>query len=119
MNVSDIAQWFVILSAIGGFWLAFRKNGSERLSLYGIGSNNLAQANEIQGQTIFKLTKEVQELKMVNSGFISRLEVLERKKYRITIEFEIGDPPQMGAVNIEPIIDEPVTRPMMKKSKPK
>jgi hypothetical protein len=82
MNVSDIAQWFVILSAIGGFWLAFRKNGSERLSLYGIGSNNLAQANEIQGQTIFKLTKEVQELKMVNSGFISRLEVLERKKYR-------------------------------------
>lgn len=111
-NASDIAQWLTIAIAIGYFWIALRNQGSERHSKYGIGDKSMAEANAIQGDRILELTKEVKDLK---TEFAGRLNVLERKKFRITMDFEIGDPPKMGVVLIEPIIDTEKTRPSMKK----
>jgi hypothetical protein len=81
-------------------WLASRKAPVERQSLeastaaqYAVAAKNKAEENE-------RLESEIQSL-------THRLEVVEKKKYRIIMEFTIGDPPEMGKVTIEPLIDIP------------
>jgi hypothetical protein len=81
-------------------WLALRKAPSERSSLNGSAVKYYAEAAQIKAEENVKLEREVAEL-------AARLEIVERKKYRIVMEFTIGDPPEMGKVLIEPIVPEP------------
>lgn len=105
----DLLQWIVNL-ILGGLvvYLSFRKAPAERRSLNGDATKSYAEAARLKGEENLKLENEISELE-------KRLEIVERKKYRIVMEFEIGDPPAIGVVKIEPIVPvEPITRPRKK-----
>jgi hypothetical protein len=102
MNTSDILQWlstFVIAAFLA--YLAFKKAPAERNSLNGTASKSYAEAANITMEMYRKSSEEVKCLE-------ARLELLEKKSYRITIEFTIGEPPTVGVVKIEPYIPEDV-----------
>jgi hypothetical protein len=82
-------------------WVALRKAPSERATLDATTAAQYAQAAKIKGEENANLQKEVEDL-------AQRLELVERKKYRIVMEFTIGDPPELGKVVIEPIIPEEI-----------
>jgi hypothetical protein len=113
MATSDILQWlstFVIACVLA--YLAFRKAAPERSALEATTAAQYAQAAKLKGEENTKLEAEIQALE-------NRLSIVERKRYRVTIEFEIGDPPEIGAVKIEPVLvcDVPVETIRLKYSK--
>lgn len=109
----DLLQWIVniVLGALV-VYLSFRKAPAERRSLNGDATKSYAEAARLKGEENLRLEQEISELE-------KRLEIVERKKYRIMMEFEIGDPPSIGVVKIEPIVPvEPTTRPRKKSTIP-
>jgi hypothetical protein len=80
-------------------WVALRKAPAERATLDATTAAQYAQAAKLKGEENANLQKEVEDL-------AHRLELVERKKYRIVMEFTIGDPPELGKVVIEPILPE-------------
>jgi hypothetical protein len=110
MTTSDLLQWFstfVIACVLA--YLAFRKAAPERTALEATTAAQYAQAAKLKGEENAKLEAEIHALEQ-------RLQVVERKKYRVILEFTIGDPPEMGKVVIEPIVDLPII-PLMRKRK--
>jgi hypothetical protein len=79
--------------ALGLLWIGLRKLGSERASLNGAASESYATAAKIVADDKIELEK--------------RIAALEHKKYRVMVEFEIGDPPSVGVVTVEPICVTP------------
>jgi hypothetical protein len=113
MTNSDLLQWFstFIIACILAY-LAFRKAAPERTALEATTAAQYAQAAKLKGEENTKLEAEIKALE-------DRLNIIERKRYRVTVEFEIGDPPQVGSVKIEPILitDKPPETVRMKYSK--
>jgi hypothetical protein len=98
MSTADLLQWFstfVIACALA--YLAFRKAPAERQNLNGSASESYAKAAQMKGEENLKLEKmvDLQE---------KRIRLLETKRYRVTVEFEIGDPTNTGTVKIEPVV---------------
>jgi hypothetical protein len=84
---------------LSGFlvWLAFKKAPAERASYNGASIKSYAEAARIKGEENLKLEEEILQLN-------HRLDIVERKKYKIAIEFTLGDTPEIGKVIIEPIV---------------
>jgi glucosamine 6-phosphate synthetase-like amidotransferase/phosphosugar isomerase protein len=82
-------------------WIANKKAPIERQTLDATTAAQYAQAAKLKGEENDKLEKEIQSLE-------ARLQVIERKKYRIVMEFTIGDPPELGKVTIEPLLPEEI-----------
>ena len=95
---SDVLPWITqgIMGAVL-LYLALRKAPAERRTFDATTAAQYAQAAKLKGEMNTELEEEITRLQQ-------RLEIIERKRYRVTIEFEIGDPPEVGAVNIEPIM---------------
>jgi len=111
MTTTDLIQtiWMVI-SGIGFLWIALRKYGSEISSLDGSSAKSFAEAAQAYADVNLDLRKEILAMQ-------ARIDKVEKKKYRITINFEIGDPPSVGIVTIEPILDlNTVSKQVTKKS---
>jgi len=95
----DAAQWVLMaLLLLGGLWLSFRKGSPERASLDGNASYNYAQAAKIKSEENVKLLQEIQSMK-------ERFDKIEKKKFRVCVDFTIGDPPEPGIVTIVPVIE--------------
>jgi hypothetical protein len=104
MTVSDILQWLsTFIIAAGLAYLAFKKAPYERGSLNGGTTKSYAEAAKIAMDMNRESTKRIEELE-------ARLEVVENKRYRITIDFTIGDPPSVGVVRIEPMLPEDIKK---------
>jgi hypothetical protein len=78
-------------------WVALRKAPIERQTMDATTTAQYAQAAKLKGEENVKLEEEIRKLE-------ERLELVERKKYRIIMEFTIGDPPELGKVTIEPLL---------------
>lgn len=103
-----IAQ--VIISGVL-LYVSLKKAPVERTTFDASASAQYAMAAKTKQEENDRLQTEIEEL-------TARLEIVERKKYRVILEFTIGDPPEMGKVLIEPIIDlkiEPPTKPIRRK----
>ena len=103
MTPSDISTIVlvgqVILSGLL-VWLALRRAPVEKQTMDATTAAQYAQAAKLKGEENEKLEVEIQKLE-------ARLELVERKKFRVVMEFTIGDPPELGKVTIEPVIDLP------------
>jgi hypothetical protein len=95
---ADIVHYIVegLLSALL-VYIAFRKAPTERAQSDGTASESYAKAAQISGQETLTLRQTIAEQEQ-------RIAVLERKKFQVIMEFEIGDPPSVGVVNIKPIL---------------
>jgi len=97
LDIFELLNWITTAgTAIGFLYLALKKVPSERASLRGSGAEAFAKAAAGYADENISLQKELSIIR-------DRLEAVEHKKYRITIEFTIGDPPQMGMALIEPV----------------
>ena len=110
-NTLDSLQWgFMALLTAGGVYLAFKKSGPERYSLEANANKAYAEAAQIKAEENVKLEKELAEVNMrlgtiEKERVIERLALIERKKYRVVVEFTIGDNPEPGKVEIMQIVD--------------
>lgn len=96
----NIIQWiFQFILAAGVLYIALRKAPSEKNNLNGGATKSYAEAASIMGEMNRKHVAEIASLEQ-------RLETLERKSYRITIDFTIGEPPTVGIVKIEPFVPD-------------
>jgi len=98
---ADVLPW--ITQGIMGLvllWVALRRAPVERQTLDATTTAQYAQAAKLKGEENFKLEQEIAQLE-------ARLELVERKKFRVIMEFTIGDHPELGKVTIEPILDLP------------
>jgi hypothetical protein len=104
MTTSEILTWiFQSVLALGLLYLAFRKAPGERTSSDAAAAKAYGEAAQISGE-------EALRLKQLLAKQEQRIAVLERKKYQITMDFTIGDPPSIGVVNIKPILpDDTIT----------
>jgi hypothetical protein len=104
----------VILSGIL-VWQAVKKAPVERQSLDAGSAAQYAQAAKLKGEENEKLERELAEQKLEHdlemSALRLRLDKVELKRYRVTMEFTIGDPPEMGLVKIEPILPDNLATP--------
>jgi hypothetical protein len=109
MSTSDILQWVITtLMGLGLLYLAVRKAPIERESFSASTTAQYANAAKTKGEENEKLLQKVTDLE-------NRLAIVERKKYRIVSEFTIGDPPEVGKVLIEPIVEPlPLVKPKPK-----
>lgn len=113
---SDVLPWITqgIMGAVL-LYLALRKAPAERQTLDATTAAQYAQAAKLKGEENAKLEDEITDLQ-------KRLELVERKKYRVILDFTIGDPPELGKVTIEPLVDIPpemIDRNTHLKQKPK
>jgi hypothetical protein len=90
-------------------WVALRKAPIERAAMDATTAVGWANAAKQKLEENKELQSEIDELK-------NRQSMYERKRYRVTVEFTIGDPPEPGKVIIEPLIDSSAieTRPQEK-----
>jgi hypothetical protein len=120
MNIDVFWQWAItiIISAMGvagGLFISLRKAGSEKQSLDASAANNWSLAAQREAERNSKIELENARLE---AEMTELRQLFERKRYRVIIEFTIGDPPEPGKVVIEPIIDPPIksiTRPLQQK----
>lgn len=101
---ADILHYIVegLLSACL-VWLAFRRAPGERAR----DSSETMHANAESARIAWE---EVQKVKEKNVEMERRLTVVERKRFRCTMEFEIGDPSTVDSVEIVPIIPDAETK---------
>jgi hypothetical protein len=108
---ADIVHYIVegVMSGVLAY-IAFRKAPGERAKDESTAIKEYAQGARIKGEENLRLEGVIRDLE-------ARLNIVERKRYRITMEFEVGDPPVPGEVLIEPVIPHanPVQIPMRKK----
>lgn len=78
-------------------WVAFRKAPAERSSLDGSGMKSYAEAAKMKGEEVLRLEKQ-------NDEHEKRIRLLETKRYRVVVEFEVGDPSNTGTVKVEPVV---------------
>lgn len=92
---------------ISGFllYISFRKAPVERQSYDASTAAQYAQAAKLKQE-------ENDKLESYNDRLEAEMEDLRksiaRKRYRVTVEFTIGDRPEPGKVTVEPILDAPV-----------
>ena len=93
-------------------FLAFRRAPGERTKDNSSSLKDYIETARMAGEEIRQEREQRQELER-------RLAVVEKKRYRINMEFEVGDPPTVGVVKIEPIIPEGISsvQPAPKKTK--
>ena len=115
MTPQDILQWISqgVLAALL-VYLAFRKAPSERSSLNGNAAKSYAEVARMAGEDRLKLEQEIDKIKL---DYDRRIAILEHKKYRVLVEFEIADPPTVGSVRVEPIVEIPKDKQMRPKLK--
>jgi hypothetical protein len=99
-----LLQWLPTLICVGTLILAIIKSPNERASLNGDTVRNYAEAARIAGEEAQRAREEAQAARTHSLELESRFETMERKRYHITVDFEIGDPPKAGIVKIEPIL---------------
>jgi hypothetical protein len=87
----------VILSAIL-VYVALRKAPVERDSYSASTAAQYAQAAKLKGEENAQLQNELDDL-------TKRLDILERKKYQIILDFTIGEPPEINRAAILPLIE--------------
>lgn len=111
MTTTDLIQTILmIITGLGMLYVAMRKVGSEQSSLSGSSAKSFAEAAQTYADENLALRREIKEME-------KRIDKVEKKKYRITINFEISDPPSVGVVTIEPILDLNTSEPhIVKKS---
>jgi hypothetical protein len=100
---------------LAGFlvWVALRKVPAEKSSLNGSASNDYMQAAHMAGEELVAYKKQTDA---TIAEMLRQIKILQNKKFDIHIEFEIGDPPTVGKVEVKPIVtDSLATRPSMKK----
>lgn len=95
-----------ILLGIGMFWLALRKAPSERTSLNGTAAKAYAEAAKIAGERLQEAEDRYDKASEKIDELEARLACLERKKFRVTVNFTLGDPPEVGQVILEPVCEE-------------
>jgi hypothetical protein len=96
---TDVLPWVTQgILGIALFWLALKKAPIENSSLESGTIKNYADAAKIKAEENKELQDELDDMN-------KRLLMVERKKFKIIMEFTIGDPPEMGVVTIEPIIN--------------
>jgi hypothetical protein len=98
INVTVLVGQFILAAIL--VWVSLRKAPSEKMNLDGSAAEAFANAAKIKAEENAKLETEIAELE-------TRLEMVERKKYRVVMEFTIGDPPEIGKITIEPMIPPP------------
>jgi hypothetical protein len=100
--MADIGQTILyITQAITGaglVWIALRRAPVDKEATKSGTLKNYAETTRIMGEENRQLQTEIDELR-------NRQDIYERKKYRVTVEFTIGDPPEPGKVVIEPLVD--------------
>jgi hypothetical protein len=106
--VWDITQGiFMLVTIIGGFYLSTRKAPMERSSLDAAASKSYQEAARMAGEDKLKLEQELHAQEIQHDIAIAELReelhILNSRKYRVTVEFTIGNPPEPGRVTIEPI----------------
>jgi hypothetical protein len=92
-------------------FLAFRRAPGERAKDNSSTMKDYIETAKMAGEEIRQEREQRQELER-------RLSIIERKKYKVYIEFEVGDPPTVGVVRIDPVLPEN-TLPLPLKSKKK
>ena len=101
MNI-ELIQILVLVGqfVLGGVlvYLSSKRAPSEKNNLDAGGAKAWTEAAAIKAAENLKLEREIQEIK-------AELETTKNKKYRVIVEFTIGDPPEPGRVTIEPIYD--------------
>ena len=101
-NTIDLIQSIVMVIIAGlTIYLALRKAPAERINLNGGASESYAKAAQIAGEEMRRYAVEVKTLE-------DRIDLIEKKHYRITIEFALSDPPVVGVVKVEPILKKPL-----------
>jgi hypothetical protein len=86
----------VILASIL-VWIALKKAPRERQSMDATTANQYAQAAKIKGEENASLQREI-------TALVTRLGLqAPGRKYRIIMDFTIGDQPELGKVTIEPV----------------
>ena len=90
---------YLIEGVISAFllFLAFRRAPGERSRDNSASLHDNAEAARIAWE-------EARLVREKNVELERRLTVVERKRFRCTMDFEIGDPPTVGTVKIEPCI---------------
>ena len=96
VNVTVLVGQLILAAIL--VWVALRKAPVERQTLDATTAAQYAQAAKLKGEENQRLEDEISKLE-------SRLELVERKKYRVVLDFTIGDPPEVGKVTIEPLVD--------------
>jgi len=94
----DVVQGvFMVGTIIGGFYLATRKAPMERTSLDAGAANQYAQAAKQKAEENAQLIMHVSQLE-------TRLEAIENKRYKISIEFVTGEPPEVVKAEVAQIL---------------
>jgi hypothetical protein len=101
-----ILQWLPTLIAVGVFILSAIKSPSERGSLNGGTVKAYAEAAQLAGEDAKAAREEARAAKEELRALEGRVSVIERKRYQCYMEFDIGDPPTVGVVKIQPVVPE-------------
>jgi hypothetical protein len=113
-----ILQWLPTLITLGLFVLAVIKSPGERLSLSSGAVKAYAEAAQMAQEDAKEAREEAKAANDRAKELEGRVLIVERKRYRVTVEFEIGDPANSGIVKIEPVIPDvslPVTKTIKRK----
>lgn len=110
VNIIVLVGQFILSGIL--VWIALRKAPAEQNNLNSNTLRAYAETARIAGEDAKAARLEAQEANIRSDALEERLETIERKKYRVVVEFEIGEPPKIGIVKVEPIV--PVV-PMKKK----
>lgn len=104
---SDVLPWITqgIMGAVL-LYLAFKKAPVERMTLDATTANQYAQAAKAKGEENSQLMVHIAQLE-------TRLDAVENKRYKISIEFLTGDPPEVLKAEVAQILI-----PVMPKLKP-
>jgi len=104
---TDVLPWITqgIMGAVL-LYLAFRKAPIERQTLDATTTAQYAQAAKLKGEENARLEGEINELQ-------KRLDAIERKRFKVCIEFITGDPPEVVRAEIVPaMLGEEPTKPI-------
>ena len=106
---------YVIEGVISAFlvFLAFRRAPGERAKDNSGALKDYAESARIAGEEARLAREETRQAReetiRAKEELEKRMGILERKRYRCIVDFEIGDPPIPGEVIIIPVIPDPKT----------
>jgi hypothetical protein len=94
-NLIVLIGQFVLAGVL--VWIAFRKAPKERMTLDATTTAQYAQAAKLKGEENAQLVVHINQLE-------TRLEAVENKRYKISIEFLTGDPPEVLKAEVAQIV---------------
>jgi len=90
----------IIIAAAGGI-LAYVESRSKRNQQNADASESFMTAADMAGRELVAYKKKTDA---TISEMLKQIAILQHKKYSVYVEFEIGDPPIPGKVEVRPII---------------